>query len=82
MIIFEAEKFHHDLALQFGLLSYSCKNEKKFLEASRKLIAMIAAADETEYEHIFFDDIPDKNSFLRILLKTSNNISRIEENQE
>ncbi len=37
-IIVTAEKFHHDLTLQFGLLSYDCKDEDEYLENSKKLI--------------------------------------------
>lgn len=33
-IMIEAEWFNHDLTLQFGLLSYECKDENDFLEKS------------------------------------------------
>ena len=40
-ILGEAESFHHDLTLQFGLLSYECSNEDEFLEESIRLITKL-----------------------------------------
>ncbi len=37
-IIAEAEKFNHDLTLQFGLLSSLCEDEKDFISKSKQLI--------------------------------------------
>lgn len=34
----EAERLHHDLTLQFGLLSYERDDEKAFVEKSKMLI--------------------------------------------
>lgn len=31
-VLIEAENFHHDFTLQFGLISYSCKNEKEYIQ--------------------------------------------------
>lgn len=33
-ILGEAEKFHADLTLQFGLLSYDCNDEAEFIKKS------------------------------------------------
>ena len=40
-IIIEAEKFNHDLTLQFGALASSCKNEKEYLLKAKNLIKEI-----------------------------------------
>ena len=37
-IISEAEKFNHDLTLQFGLQSGDCKDEQEFIDKSTQLI--------------------------------------------
>lgn len=37
-ILSEAEKFHSDLTLQFGLLSYDCNDEAEFIKKSEALI--------------------------------------------
>ncbi len=31
-ILGKAERFNHDLTLQFGLLSYECNDEKEFIQ--------------------------------------------------
>ena len=40
-ILIEAEKFNHDLTLQFGLISYSCKNEIEYLLKSKILVTKL-----------------------------------------
>ena len=40
-IIIEAGKFNPDLALQFGLMASSCKNEKEYLIKAKNLIKEI-----------------------------------------
>ncbi len=53
-IMIESEIFNHDLTLQFGLLSYNCKNEIEFLKKSGTLIEEIRRLDEYELEDFFF----------------------------
>ncbi len=36
-VIIEAEELSHDLTLNFGLLSYQCKDEPEYLEKTRQL---------------------------------------------
>ena len=48
-IMIEAERFDHNLTLQFGLLSDECADEKDFIKKSKQLIK----------EFVLFDDIDD-----------------------
>lgn len=68
-IIVTAEKFHHDLTLQFGLLSYNCKDENEYLQNSKKLIKAWNKKIRNAIRDIFFDTPPDIAS-LKLILKT------------
>lgn len=76
-IIIEAEKFNHDLTLQFGLLSYDCSNEDKYLEKAMELIEEFKTYNSEDLPNIFYDKIPDLKSFKRTLETISNNINKI-----
>ena len=77
-ILIEAEKFNHDLTLQFGLLSYSCKNETEYLKAATKLIHKIKKMGKSDYPIFFFDIIPSKNDLHLCLDRILANISDVE----
>ena len=62
-IIAEAERFHPDLTLQFGLLSYECSNEDEFLEKSIRLITKLRNLTPETLDDVFFDSTPDVKSF-------------------
>ncbi len=76
-IMIEAEKFNHDLTLQFGLLSYHCKDEKDFIQKSKKLITEMLKYDEDDIDDIFFGNPPPSKEFHKALNKISRNISNI-----
>lgn len=77
-IIIEAEKFNHDLTLQFGVMASSCKNEKEYLSNAKKLIKEIKNLDKGNLSDVFFGSPPDKNKLHVALEKISDNISAIE----
>lgn len=77
-VIIEAEKFNHNLTLQFGLIASSCKNKKEYLTEAKKLIQQIKKANKSELMDIFFDDPPDKKQLHLALEKILTNIIRIE----
>ncbi len=77
-IIIEAEKFNHDLTLQFGLMAYSCENEREYLLTAKKLIREIQKLDKFELSDMFFDSPPNKKDLLLTLKKILTNISEIE----
>ncbi len=76
-IIIEAEKFNHDLTLQFGLLSYNCIDEISFIEKSEILISKLKNADSEDLMDIFFGEIPDKAKLNKTLDKILDNIAKV-----
>lgn len=70
-----AEKFHHDLTLQFGLLSSYCDNDDEFLDESEALIKDWLELNDLQYvaEDIFFEDPPTE--FRNILINILGNIA-------
>ena len=77
-IIIEAEKFNHDLTLQFGVMASSCKNEKEYLLKAKKLIKEIRGLDQDELSDVFFGSLPDRHVLLLTLDKILVNISDVE----
>ncbi len=75
-IIAEAEKFNHDLTLQFGLLSGLCENEKDFISKSKQLIGEMLQFDEAALDDMFFGNPPLAKDFHSVLNKILANISK------
>ncbi len=84
-VMVEAERFDHNLTLQFGLLSYQCKDETEFIKKSKLLIKEMLTYDEEEIEETVFGIIqleevmplPDKKKFHRALRKIISNLNEI-----
>ena len=78
-IISTSAKFHEDLTLQFGLLSYECNTDNEFLDKSESLINnWLQNIDLDELIlNIFFEDYPNANDFKRILSKILSNIEKV-----
>ncbi len=76
-ILGEAERFHHDLTLQFGLLSYECDDEREFIKKSMDLIQGLMKYEEDEFDDIFFDNPPRKKEFHIALKKILDNVSKL-----
>ncbi len=76
-IMVEAERFNHDLTLQFGLLSYHCKDEDDFIEKSILLIAKMKKYDEYEIDDMFSGNPPQKAEFHKTLVKILKNIEEL-----
>lgn len=70
-IIVTAERFHHDLTLQFGVLADDCDSDNEFLDKSESLIKEWLVEWELEevIMEIFFGDPPDKKEFKKIQTK-------------
>lgn len=79
-IMREAENFNHDLTLQFGLLSYQCKNEDEFIIKSVKLIRRILKYDKEEIEDVFFGNPPSTEKLHIALKKIKENIEKLQTN--
>ena len=77
-IIIEAEKFNHDLTLQFGVMAASCNNEGEYLHNAKELIKQIKTLDKSDLSDMFFDSPPAKKYLLLSLKKILANIAEIE----
>ncbi|CAN5906824.1 hypothetical protein BH11BAC7_BH11BAC7_22290 [soil metagenome] len=73
----EAERFDHNLTLQFGLLSYQCKDEKDFIKKPGKLIQELLKCPDREIDDVFFGEPPSKKDFHAALKRISDNISKL-----
>ena len=76
-IMAEAEKFNDDLTLQFGLLSYECKDENEFIRKSKSLIEELKECEEEELEDLFFGNAPPRQEFHKALDKLLSNIATL-----
>lgn len=73
-IMIEAERFNHDLTLQFGLLSGNCEDEKDFIEKSIQLIDKRKQYVEFDLDYMFFGNPPKMNEFQMALKRILDNI--------
>ncbi|MDA3798510.1 MAG: hypothetical protein PF692_05455 [Kiritimatiellae bacterium] len=75
-IIDTAERFHHDLTLQFGVLAGDCQSDNEYLNESESMIkGWLTDWDlEEAIMEIFFDNHPSKMDFKKILDKLLINI--------
>ena len=76
-IIIEAEKFNHDLTLQFGVLGQDCENEEDYFDQAVELINVLRALDTEELTDVFFGDAPDTKSFYLTLEKITHKIEQV-----
>ncbi len=77
-VIIEAEKFNHDLTLQFGVLASSCKNEEEYLKSAKELISEIKDFDVYDLEDMFFGNLPDIEQLNKCLKQIEKNIAEVE----
>lgn len=78
-IITEAEKFNHDLTLQFGVLASECKNDDDYLGKAEALIKeWLSVTDFDEIiDDVFYGEDVDCDEFKVTLNKLLANITEI-----
>ncbi|NCQ10820.1 MAG: hypothetical protein GW809_01450 [Bacteroidetes bacterium] len=78
-IILEAEKFNHDLTLQFGVLASGCKDDDDYLNQAEALIKEWLQIDEFEdiIDDIFYGESVNEKEFKKTLNKLLSNIAEI-----
>jgi hypothetical protein len=76
-ILLEAERFNHDLTLQYGLLSYQCKDEIMYIKMAEKLTRQMLTYSNEELDDIFFGNPPGKKEVHKALNKILENISKL-----
>jgi hypothetical protein len=72
-IFVEADSFHHDLTLQFGLLTDECADEGMFIRKSAELVREMMTYNESEMDDIFFDGPPTRAEFRNALKRILSN---------
>lgn len=77
-VIIEADKFNHDLTLQFGPLASECDNENEYLKKSRELIEEMRTLEPEDLEDILFGVMPDITKLNLALDKIINNIEKVQ----
>lgn len=76
-IMIEAERFNHNLTLQFGLMSDECKDEPDFIKKSKQLINRMLKYGEGQIDDMFFGEPPNIIEFHTALNKILLNISKL-----
>lgn len=78
-IIIEAERFNHDLTLQFGVLASDCKDDDDYLNQADTMIKCWLKVDNFEeiIDDIFFGEPVDEQEFKNTLNKLLSNITEI-----
>lgn len=78
-IIIEAERFNHDLTLQFGVLASGCKDDDDYLNKAELLIQEWLKADDFDYivDDIFFGESVDEEKFRKVMEILLANIAEI-----
>ncbi|MFN3755457.1 MAG: hypothetical protein ACK4RM_00735 [Flavobacterium sp.] len=78
-IIREAEKFNHDLTLQFGLLASNCSDDDDYLNQAEAVIMDWLKEDDFEeiIDEIFWGEPVDEVEFKNTLFKILANIQEI-----
>ena len=78
-IIDTAERFHHDLTLQFGVLAGVCNTDDEYLDESESMIKEWLTEWDLEEAimEIFYDNTPGKKDFKKILEKLLLNIENV-----
>jgi predicted nucleic acid-binding protein len=78
-IIIEAEKFNHDLTLQFGVLASNCKDDDDYLNQTETMIKNWLKVDDFEevIAYIFYGAPVDEEEFKKTLHLLLSNIAEI-----
>ncbi len=76
-VIIEAERFHHNLTLHFGVLAGQCDTEEEYLDAAEKLVKKIMKAKLHQLEDLFFGEVDDTSALPATLEKMLINIARV-----
>jgi len=77
-VIIKADKFHHDLTLQFGVMASDCKDENEYLNEAILLIKKYESDIESAMDGIFYENTPKKSTFKSVLKEIKNSIKEVQ----
>ncbi len=78
-ILIEAERFHHNLTIHFGVLADDCATEAEYLDAAERLVKNLMNATPDHLDDFFFNEIEDLRALPATLDKILLNIARVRE---
>lgn len=77
-VLITAEKFNHNLTLQFGVLASRCSDDNDYLEKANQLIVFWKSDIINSIDDIFFDtEKPMIPIFENVLIKIQNKIQKV-----
>lgn len=77
-VLLTAERFNHNLTLEFALLADECDNDDDYLAEALKLIQLFKSDVDESLDEIFFDcPSPSASSFLDVLGEIERNIEAV-----
>ncbi len=78
-IIIEAERFNHDLTLQFGVMASLCEDDDDYLNHAEEFINELLQKDDFRdiIDDIFYGEHVNKKAFRETLNKMLSNIAEI-----
>jgi hypothetical protein len=78
-VLMEAEKFSHDLTIEFGVLASDCKDDDDYLNQAEELVREWLSCDDFSLvvEEVFGFDHIDEKKFKETLNKILSNIAEV-----
>jgi enoyl-CoA hydratase/carnithine racemase len=77
-VLVTAEKFNHNLTLQFGVLASVCEDDNDYLQKAKQLIKKWRTDLPGSIDKIFFDvKRPEISSFESVLSALENEIEKV-----
>ena len=77
-VIINADKFHHDLTLQFGVMASDCKDENEYLNEALLLIKEYESNIKRAIDEVFYENAPKKNKFKSALKEIKKAIKEVQ----
>jgi len=78
-VLVEAERFHHNLTIHFGVLAGQCNTEEEYLAAAEKMVNNLKKASPDSQDDFLFNEVDDLGKLPATLDKILENIARVRE---
>ncbi len=78
-VLVEAERFHHNLTIHFGVLADGCDTEEEYLAATEKMATNIKTFTPDSLDDFLFNEVDDLSALPATLDKILANIARVRE---
>lgn len=78
-VIMEAERFHQNLTIHFGVLVDGCNTEEEYLAAAEKMAKNIKTFTTDSLDDFLFNEVDDISALPATLDKILANIARVRE---